>query len=136
MILKLLKLVNGTWTKTPGSCSICDQVNKTTTWNCTTEDKYKHLEVLCDCEEVIEEVNKINESLTEFLHCMSNDSAYLIEDCPENSCPTTTTPTSTTTAGNQNAIMKLTTMILAFNLTQLVLQSTLIQIMQQLLLTR
>ena len=99
MILKLLLLVNGTWTKTPGSCNICEQVNETTTWNCTTEDKYKHLEVLCDCQEVIEEVININESLTEFLKCMNNDSAYLIEGCPENPCPTTT-PTSTTTAGN------------------------------------
>ena len=105
--LKLLKLVNGTWTKTPGNCSICEQVNKTTTWNCTTDYKYQHLEVLCDCEEVIEEVNNINKSLTEFLKCMYHDSAYLIEDCPENPCPTTTptsttttTPTSTTTAGN------------------------------------
>ena len=96
--LKLLKLVNGTWTKTPGNCSICEQVNKTTTWNCTTDYKYQHLEVLCDCEEVIEEVNKINESLTEepYFKCMDNDYAYLIEYCPENPCPTTT-PTSTTT---------------------------------------
>ena len=99
--------MNGTWTKTPGSCNICEQVNKTTTWNCTTDDKYKHLEVLCNCAEVSEEVNKINESLTKFFQCMDNDFATLNEDCPENPCPTTTptststtTPTSTTTAGN------------------------------------
>ena len=82
--LKLLKLVNGTWTKTPGNCSICEQVNKTTTWNCTTDYKYQHLEVLCDCDEVFKEVNYINESLTDIVKCTDNDSAYLIEDCPEN----------------------------------------------------
>ena len=89
--LKLLKLVNGTWTKTPG--------NKTTTWNCTTDYKYQHFEVLCDCDEVFKEVNYINESLSDIVKCTDNDSAYLIEACPENPCPTTTL-TSTTTAGN------------------------------------